>query len=158
MRLEVGTVKLASRVCLGAVLLGTGLGLFNEVVRHDPTLVTSGRAMHAFDLYCVTMLGFAAFPATRRSDIAKVAVLGAALLQIARLLSHHECDPFEMVFDVLGACAVFSGSFLERFRTLTRADPHEPFSMIYPSNRRASRSRKSATPSSCPPPSFLVTR
>lgn len=136
MRLEVGTVKLLSRSCLAALAALVGVGFFNEICSHDPSGMALARGAHVCILYGLTLLAFASMPATRRSDIAKCAALLAVLIQLARRAVGYDCDLMEVPCDILGVYAVFVSSCIERFRALNRADPHEPFSLVYPSDRR----------------------
>jgi len=136
MRIEVGTIKLLSRVVLAVSGVIVSVGFFDEIMHHDASEIFLSRGAHACILYGLTLLAFAAMPATRRSDIAKTVTLFAVLIQLGRRLAGFECDILEVPCDALGAYAVFTASCVERLRALNRTDPHEPFSLVYPNDRR----------------------
>ena len=70
--------------------------------------------------------------------------MACAMCEVARVLLGQAFGALALLADALGVLAVFVPSFIERFRSLTRADPHEPFSMVYPNDRR--RRRRSTSP------------
>ena len=47
--------------------------------------------------------------------------------------------PFNFAAGATGSLAVLATSGIERFRSLTRADPNQTFSMAYPNDRRKPR-------------------
>jgi len=149
MRLEVGAIKLFSRAVLAGFATLVGIGFFNEICSHDPRGIVLARGAHTCIIYGVTLLAFASMPATRRSDIAKSIALVAVLIQLGRRVAGYDCDLLEVACDALGAYAVFVSSCIERFRALNRQDPHEPFSLVYPQDRRR-RSKKPARAASLP--------
>jgi len=164
MALKVGMVRTTCRLALAgmAVLAGyeafvasgpfsTGLGAMGSGL---------GPAGHVLAFYAITLLAFAAFPKRRRSDIFKAVVLLGALVEIVRFvmgqgflapailgqpLGAMSSSPANLLADIGGAYAVFLPSFMERFRALTRADPHEPLSMVYPGDRRRRSPRTSTS-------------
>jgi len=136
MRVEVGTIKLLSCSLLAGAAALVGAGFFCEIRAHDPSAMALARIAHLCLTFCLTLLAFAAMPSTRRSDIAKGVALLAILLQLARRMAGYDWDLLEVPCDVLGAYAVFVTSCIETFRALNRSDPHEPFSLVYPNDRR----------------------
>jgi hypothetical protein len=141
MRVEVGTVKLFSGSLLAGAAALVGAGFFCETCPHEPSALALARIAHLCLIFAITLLAFASLPTTRRSDIAKGVALLAVLIQLARRIAGYDWDLAEIPCDMLGAYAVFVTSCVERFRALNRSDPHEPFSLVYPNDRRR-RSRK----------------
>lgn len=140
MRIEVGTVRVSSVLALTAV----GAAWACSLAAQNPAGDANGEVIIQFlAAYLVTLLGFAGLPRTRRSDIFKVVILVAILGQLALLLGRGT-RLSALGADAAGALAVFVPSFMERFRSLVRADPHEPFSMVYPDNRRRRSMRGAA--------------
>jgi hypothetical protein len=112
---------------------------------------------HFLSVYGLTMLGFAAFPHSRRTDLVKIVILVGVLAEIVRFLVGSGWDPVNSVIDTSGALAVLVPSFMERFRSLARADPREPFSMVYPNDRRQRESKTAASSQGVKSPSLAGT-
>jgi hypothetical protein len=141
MRIEVGAVNKLSQVALAVAALAYGYWTLVPTAGSTGTIVERADAAQLAAGYGLTMLAFAAFPHRRRTDLIKVVILASALMEIARYLLGHGLDPLNPVAETVGAIAVLVPSFIERFRSLTRADPYEPFSMIYPNDRRRLRTQ-----------------
>ena len=141
MRIEVGTVNKLSQAALAVAALAYGYWTLAPTSRSTGGIVEWAEATRFAAVYGLTMLAFAAFPHRRRTDLIKVVILVSVLLEIGRYLIGHGLDPLNPVAETVGAIAVLVPSFMERFRSLTRADPYEPFSMIYPNDRRRLRTQ-----------------
>jgi hypothetical protein len=136
MRIEVGTVNKISRVCSAGAAVVSAIALF-AVPNTGPAGAPERAIATCFAAgYCLTMLAFSGFPRARRTDIVKVIVAAGALLEVGRYLIGAGYDGWAVVATTAGATAVLVTSFVERFRLLVRIDPTEPFSMVYPINRR----------------------
>jgi hypothetical protein len=72
--------------------------------------------------------------------------LVSTLMEIGHYLIGHGLDPLNPAAATMGAIAVLVPSLLERFRSLTHANPLEPFSMVCPGDRRR-RGLRSLAPS-----------
>ena len=83
-------------------------------------------------------------------------LLAAVIAEAARRLEG--CNPslLNLAAAAAGAYAVFLPTFLERFRTLMRADSRELFSMVYRGERR--RRRRSSVQPAQHPHGVLVPR
>ena len=147
MRVTVGKIKLASSTALA--LLGLGDLYVHIAQRGDPALALAACAWSVdLAVSCLaTTLSFAAFPRTRRSDLARTTLLVLVLIQIADRAVFGELRLASLAADAAGAYGVFAASCLERLRTLVRDDPSAPFSIVYPEDRRRRRrSMKAAAP------------
>jgi hypothetical protein len=139
MQIEVGTVNKLSRAAMivGAAafaywtLAPTSAPIHGFLAREDAAQFAAGFGM--------TMLAYVGFPRRRRTDLTKTVILASALLEILRYLIGHGCDPFNFAAGATGSLAVLATSGIERFRSLTRADPNQTFSMAYPNDRRKPR-------------------
>jgi len=139
MRIEVGTVNKLSRL---AMILGAAAFAYW-------TLAPASTPIHGFLAgedaaqfaagFGMTVLAYIGFPRRRRTDLTKTVILASALLEIGRYLIGHGCDPFNFTAGAAGSLAVLTTSGIERFRSLTRADPSQTFSMAYPNDRRQPR-------------------
>jgi hypothetical protein len=134
MRMEVGSVNRISQGSLALAAVACGFVFFTHRAVSIPSI--SEISLHFFGLYFVTFLSFAAFPKLRRVDIVKGVVLLSILVQLAGCLLTRQQDFIGCGAGCVGALAVLSTSFIERFRSVMRADKHESFSMVYPGNRR----------------------
>jgi hypothetical protein len=153
MRIEVGTVNKLSRVAM--VVGAAAYGYWTLAPTSGPIrgFLTGADAAQFAAGFGMTMLAFVAFPTRRRTDLAKAVVLASAVLELLRYLIGHGCDPLNFAAGALGALAVLATSGIERFRSLTRAGPSDPFSMAYPNDRRKRRRspRSSAQPATDSP-------
>ena len=147
MRLEVGTVRTVSEGALFAAIAACGYGLLAQQPWEHPLAAPALCAVHFVAAYGVTILAFATFARSRRTDLVKIVIMAAILGEIVQPVLGRALNIYDLASDVIGAFAVFVPSFMERFRSLVRSDPHEPFSMVYPNDRRRRRSIKSSTPS-----------
>jgi hypothetical protein len=139
MQIVVGTVNKLSRAAMIAgaavfaywTLAPTSVPIHGLLAGEDAAQFAAGFGM--------TMLAYIGFPRRRRSDLTKTVILASALLEILRFLIGHGCDPFNFAAGAAGSLAVLAASGIERFRSLTRADPNQTFSMAYPNDRRTPR-------------------
>jgi hypothetical protein len=139
MQIVVGTVNKLSRAAMivGAAVFAywtlapTSAPVHGFLAGEDAAQFAAGFGM--------TMLAYVGFPRRRRSDLTKTVILASALLEILRYLIGHGCDPFNFAAGATGSLAVLAASGIERFRSLTRADPNQTFSMAYPNERRKPR-------------------
>ena len=136
MRIEVGTVNKLSRVAMvvGALTYAYWtLAATSEPIRGFLAGADAAQFAAGFGM---TVLAYVGFPRRRRTDLTKTVILASALLEILRYLIGHGCDPFNFAAGATGSLAVLATSGIERFRSLTRADPNQTFSMAYPNDRR----------------------
>jgi hypothetical protein len=150
MRITVGRVKLASIAALACVVLG---GSYMYLAQHGdaaPAGTDGAWPLHLVGAYVAATLSFAAFPSTRRADLARTTLMALLLMEIVDRLVFGRLNLANIVADAVGAYAVFASSCLERLRAVMRSDPHAPFSVVYPGDRRrrrrASRSLRTVSP------------
>ena len=137
----------ALRMLIMAALVGAGV-IWGERVLAAVDLTSAGDleanpAVHFAAAYALSLLAFAACPAIRRGDLAKLCVAGGVLLCVIRAVAWREDMTGAVVGEGLGAAAAVLPSSLERLRAALRACPDTIVSMRHPSERRRSlRSRR----------------
>ena len=144
MRIEVGTVNKLSQAALA--LSALAYACWRLAAAPIAAFLPWAGAAEFMAGYGLAALAFAAFPHRRRMDLIKAVILVGALAEIAGYLLGRGYDPLNLFAETGGAVAVLVTSFMERFRSLARAAPHEAFSMVYPNDRRRRSSLRSASP------------
>jgi hypothetical protein len=139
MQVEVGTINKLSRAAMVAGAAAFAYWTVAPLSMPIHGLLAGEDAVQFAAGYGMTMLAYLGFPRQRRSDLTKTVIMASALLEILRALVGHGCDPFNFAAGAAGSLAVLAASGIERFRSLTRVDPKEPFSMAYPNDRRKPR-------------------
>ncbi len=133
--MDVGTVNKLSKAA--PALVGLAYGYWTLTANAPSTGLIGWVDMAQLAAgYGLTVLAFAAFPHRRRTDLIKAVILVSALMAMGRYLVGHGLDWRIPAGAAVGAIAVMVPSLMERFRSLTRANPSEPFSTVYPNNRR----------------------
>ncbi len=150
MRIEVGMVRSTCRISLAMVSGACAVTLLAPTPDWAAPFMASAHGVRLVGAYILTLMAFAAFPKGRRTDLAKATVLGGICLEILRRLLGHDLHFTYLFAEAAGAYAVLIPSFLERFRALTRSDPSEPLSLVYPNDRRRKRRRSAKATSSSP--------
>ena len=125
----VGRVKLAS---VAALVLLVAAGAYVHLAQRTDAGVAEVAGTWSTHLAasCVAaFLSFAAFPATRRSDLARTVAMALLLLEVGDRLMFGAWRWADVAADVAASC-------LERLRGLMRNAPETPFSIAYPGDRR----------------------
>ena len=101
-------------ICLGALPAEHGL------IEH------SGMALRMVAVYGLTVLAFAAFPGSRRNDLAGVILTLGALAEVARGVLYHDLNIFVPMVEGVAVMAVYIPAHLEALRCAMRETPYGP--------------------------------
>ena len=123
---------LAKGLLLAAFLV-CAIGMVGPFQGAERALVPWDKAAHFVAFYGLTILLFTAFPSRRRLDLAVLAILAGAAIEVAQILTGRDGEIGDLCADALGALAVLAPVWLEHLR----------FPRV---ERRASAPRKIAAP------------
>jgi VanZ family protein len=104
----------------GAVCVIGMVGPFQGV---EEALIPWDKAAHFLAFYGLTSLLFLSFPRRRRVDLAFLAALGGASIELAQGLTGRDFDAGDMMANALGAGFVLAATFIEPLRARSRS-PH----------------------------------
>jgi VanZ family protein len=106
----IARVALAVSVLVGTFfMVGPFQGLEEAFVPWD-------KAAHFIAFYAATAMLLAAFPRRRRVDLAAMAVLGGAAIEVAQQLAGRDAGLGDLAADAAGALAVLAPIWIERLR------------------------------------------
>lgn len=111
----------AIRTGLALVMLICGVAMVGPFQGAERAFVPWDKAAHFLAFYGFTSGLFLSFPNRRRVDLALLAALIGAGLEVAQGLTGRDSDVFDMVANAMGAGAVLAPVYLERWRSHLRS-------------------------------------
>lgn len=123
------TPHIIARFCLVLAAGVCAIGMIGPFQGVEEAFIPWDKAAHFVAFYGLTTLLFLSFPFRRRIDLACMAVLAGAAIELAQAMSGRDADVGDILANALGACAVLAPTFIEPMRALSRS----------PSARRAER-------------------
>lgn len=88
----------------------------------EKALVPWDKAAHFIAFYAITALLLAAFPNRRKIDLAAIAVLGGAAIEVAQQLTGRDAGLGDLAADAAGALAVLAPIWIEGLRSEPRVE------------------------------------
>ena len=106
-------VQTAARVLLVGAALACAFGMVGPFPRLEAEFVPWDKAAHFIAFYGLTILLFAAFPARRRIDLALMAILAGAGIELVQQIEGRDAELADIAADAAGALAVLAPLWLE---------------------------------------------
>lgn len=132
--------RIIARFCLVLAAGVCAIGMIGPFQGVEEALIPWDKAAHFVAFYGLTTLLFLAFPFRRRIDLACMAALAGAAIELAQAMSGRDADAGDILANSLGVCAVLGPTFIEPLRALSRSPGARPI------ERRGATAAANATP------------
>jgi VanZ family protein len=139
-------LTLLARFLVVAAALVCGVGMMGPFQGAEEAFVPWDKAAHFIAFYGFTILLFASFPYRRRIDLALIAVLAGAGVEVVQQLTGRDGQLGDVLADTAGALAVIAPLWVERLRSESRRERRRSLAARMAAQLASARRRPAARP------------